>query len=177
MTFWSVATHTTGVPSSSSAIGPCFISPAEYAWVGMYETSFRLSRPLRAGGVGEERLVVEALCDLLDRMRAVEEALDLARQLVELVEDELQLGRRHRPAHLGELEPDQREQRDLGGERLRGCHADLEAAARVEDRLRLARDLRAHQVRDRERASAEVARELHRVDRVARAPSVGDPDH
>ena len=30
-----VATTTTGVPSSSSAIGPCFISPAEYASVGM----------------------------------------------------------------------------------------------------------------------------------------------
>ena len=31
----SVATTTTGVPSSSSAIGPCFISPAAYASVAM----------------------------------------------------------------------------------------------------------------------------------------------
>ena len=31
----SVATVTTGVDSSSSAIGPCFISPAAYASVGM----------------------------------------------------------------------------------------------------------------------------------------------
>ncbi len=31
----SVATQTTGVCSSSSAIGPCFISPAAYASVGM----------------------------------------------------------------------------------------------------------------------------------------------
>ena len=30
-----VATQTTGVDSSSSAIGPCFISPAAYASVGM----------------------------------------------------------------------------------------------------------------------------------------------
>ena len=31
----SVATTTTGVSSSSSAIGPCFISPAAYASVAM----------------------------------------------------------------------------------------------------------------------------------------------
>ena len=31
----SVATQTTGVESSSSAIGPCFISPAAYASVAM----------------------------------------------------------------------------------------------------------------------------------------------
>ena len=46
----SVATTTTGVPSSSSAIGPCFISPAEYASVGMYEISFSFSAPSSATG-------------------------------------------------------------------------------------------------------------------------------
>src|SRR5437764_402880 len=45
-----VATTTTGVPSASSAIGPCFISPAEYASVGMYEISFSLSAPSSATG-------------------------------------------------------------------------------------------------------------------------------
>ena len=34
-TWLSVAITTTGVESSSSAIGPCFISPAAYASVGM----------------------------------------------------------------------------------------------------------------------------------------------
>ena len=45
-----VATTTTGVFSSRSAIGPCFISPAEYASVGMYESSFSLSAPSSATG-------------------------------------------------------------------------------------------------------------------------------
>ena len=46
----SVATQTTGVASSSSAMGPCFISPAAYASVEMYEISFSLSAPSSATG-------------------------------------------------------------------------------------------------------------------------------
>src|SRR4029079_18174599 len=114
----------------------------------------------------EERLVVEALGVRRGRVFAVEELLYLLSQLVELVEDELELFGLHRPAHVRQLEADQRQQRDLGGERLRRRDAQLEAAARVEHGIGLARDLRAHQVRDRERARAEVLRELDRVDRV-----------
>ena len=66
---------------------------------------------------------------------------------------------------------------DLRGERLRRGDADLEAGARVEHRVDLARDLRAHLVRDRDGARAELARELHRLDRVARLARLGDADH
>ena len=58
---------------------------------------------------------------------------------------------------LREPQREQREQRDLRGERLRRGDADLEAAARVEHGVGLARDLRAHQVRDRERPRALLA--------------------
>ena len=104
--------------------------------------------------VEEERPVVVALGDLLDRMVGVEELRDLVGQLVDLVEDEADLVRRQRPAHLGQLQRDQVEQRDLRRERLRRGDADLEAAARVERRVDLARDLRAHHVRDRDRVRA-----------------------
>ena len=57
--------------------------------------------------VEEERLVVEALRDLLDRVAPVEEVLHLLGQLVQLVEDELDLLLRHRLLDLGELERDQ----------------------------------------------------------------------
>ena len=42
--------QTTGVSSSSNAIGPCFISPAEYASVGMYEISLSFNAPSRQTG-------------------------------------------------------------------------------------------------------------------------------
>jgi hypothetical protein len=72
------------VLSSSSAIGPCFISPAEYASVGMYEISFSFSALERhrqadvAAEVEEERLVEVVLGDL-SIVVAVEERLDLLR--------------------------------------------------------------------------------------------------
>ena len=46
----SVATVTTGVSWSSRAIGPCFISPAAYASVEMYEISLSFNAPSRATG-------------------------------------------------------------------------------------------------------------------------------
>ena len=78
---------------------------------------------------------------------------------------------------LCEPQRDQRQQRDLRRERLRRGDTDLEAAARVQDRVGLARDLRPHQVRDRERPRALLLRELHRVDRVARLTRLRDADH
>ena len=80
-------------------------------------------------------------------------------------------------AALRELEADQEHQRDLRRERLRCGDADLEPGARVEHRVDLARDLRAHHVRDRDRARALLARELHRLDRVARLAGLRDADH
>ena len=79
--------------------------------------------------------------------------------------------------HLRELERDEEEQADLGREGLRGRDADLQPGARVEDRVDLARDLRAHHVRDRDGARAHLAGELHRGDRVARLARLRDPDH
>ena len=111
----SVATHTTGVWSSRSAIGPCFISPAEYDSVGMYEISFSFSPALEAHGqthmaseVEEERLVVVALRDLVDRVIARKEVRHLRRELVYLVEERGDLLLRQRLSHLRELERDDR---------------------------------------------------------------------
>ena len=130
-----------------------------------------------AAEIEEERLVGEPLRDLLDRMVAVEELVDLLGQVVDLVEDERELAGRHRPADLRQLQRDEVQQRHLRGEGLRGGDADLEPAARVEDRVDLARDLRAHHVRDRDGAGALLAGELHRLDRVARLAGLRDPDH
>jgi hypothetical protein len=127
--------------------------------------------------VEEEGLVVEPAGDLVDRVVAVQELGHPVRELVEAVEDEVDLRLRQCPADLGQLQRQQVQQRDLGREGLRGGDADLEPAAGVEHGVGLAGDLRAHQVRDRERPSAGHAGELHRVDRVARLARLGDADH
>ena len=93
------------------------------------------------------------------------------------LEDEVDLGLRQRTARLRELEREEAEQSDLCGERLRGRDTDLHPAAGVERRLGLARDLRAHEVRDRERPGAAFPRELDRVDGVARLARLRDADH
>ena len=97
---------------------------AEYASVGMYEIS-ELERALERHGqpdvtpqVEEEARVVVALRDLLDRMIAVEEGLDLARQLVDVVEDELLDLAGGVALHLRQLHGDEVEQRHLRRERL-----------------------------------------------------------
>ena len=84
---------------------------------------------------------------------------------------------RQRPPDLGEAQSEQADQRHLRSEGLRGGDADLHPAARVERRLRLPRDLRPHEVRDRERPRPALARELDRIDGVARLARLGDPDH
>src|SRR5919106_6079091 len=88
--------------------------------------------------VQEERRVVVASRDLLDRVVALEEVLDLPRKLVDEVEDELDLAGGQRLPDLRELQRDEVEERDLGGERLRGGDAHLEAGARVQHRVDLA---------------------------------------
>ena len=118
--------------------------------------------------IEEERPLVDALCDLFDGMVSVEELLHLVRQLVQAVEHEVDLYLRQGLTDLGQPQREQAEQRHLRGEGLRRGHADLDPATRVQGRVDLARDLRAHHVRDRERACAALARELDRVDRVAR---------
>ena len=79
--------------------------------------------------------------------------------------------------HLGELERDEEQQRQLRRERLRRCHAHLEPRSRVQHRIHLAGDLRAHHVRDRDRVRAHLAGELHRLDRVARLTRLRDAHH
>ena len=64
--------------------------------------------------------------DLLDRMVTVEEGLHLLRRRVELVDDELDLLLGDRPLHLGELQCEQVDERNLGGKRLGGGDAHLE---------------------------------------------------
>ena len=110
-------------------------------------------------------------------MVSLEERGHLRRQRVQLVEDHLDLVGRERLSHLGELERDQREQRHLRGEGLRRGDPDLEPAAREERGVDLARDLRAHHVRDRERAGVLFAGKPHRCERVGRLAGLGDPDH
>ncbi len=101
----------------------------------------------------------------------------LSGQVVDRVEDEAVVLGRERAADLRELERDEDQQRHLRGERLRGGDADLEPAARVEDGVDLARDLRAHLVRDRDGRRAGRLREAHGRDRVARLAGLRDPDH
>jgi hypothetical protein len=72
-----------------------------------------------AAEVEEEVRVVVALGDLLDRVVAVEERLDLGGELVDEVEDELDLARRQRLADLRQLQRDEVQERDLRRERLR----------------------------------------------------------
>jgi hypothetical protein len=64
----------------------------------------------------------------------------------------------------------------LSRERLRGRDAHLEPGPRVQHRIDLARDLRAHHVGDRDGASALLASELQGLDRVARLAGLGDAD-
>ena len=84
--------------------------------------------------------------------------------------------RGQRASGAGELEADQVHEPGLGGEGLRGGDADLEAGARQQGRVHLARDLRAHLVRDRDGPGTALAGELHRLDRVARLPRLRDAD-
>ena len=81
------------------------------------------------------------------------------------------------PAQLGEPQREQVHDRDLGDERLGRGDADLEAGAGVEDAVGLARDLRAHDVRDREHLRAALARQAHRRQRVERLARLGHADH
>src|SRR4029077_20007999 len=107
----------------------------------LQRTLERYRQPDVAAEEEEERLLVEPLRDLLDRMVAVEELLHLGGEAVDLIEDELDLVDRQRLPRARELEADQVHQPDLRGERLRRGHAHLEPGARVEDRVDLARDL------------------------------------
>ena len=80
-------------------------------------------------------------------------------------------------SHLRELERDEVQERHLGSERLRRGDAHLDAGPRIEHRVHLAGDLRAHHVRDRERVGARLPRETHRRERVRRLARLRDPDH
>ncbi len=88
------------------------------------------------------------------------------------------------PAFLGQrsaqLSQPQREQvhdRHLGDERLRRGDADLQTRAGVKNAVRIARRLRAHDVRDGQDAGAPLAREPHRGQRVERLAGLSDADH
>ena len=65
---------------------------------------------------------------------------------------------------------------DLGDERLGGGDADLEAGAREQDAVGVARGLRAHDVRDRQHRRAALAGQAHRGERVGGLARLGDAD-
>ena len=74
-------------------------------------------------------------------------------------------------AQLRQAQPEQVHHGDLAGERLRGGDPDLEAGAREEHAVGLARGLRAHHVGDREHAGAALAGET-----IAASVSAVSPD-
>ena len=98
-------------------------------------------------------------------------------RLLELADERGQPVGRQRPAQLGEPQREQVHRRDLADERLRRGDADLEPGAREEDAVGVARDLRAHHVRDAEHGRAARAREPHRRERVGRLARLRDADH
>ena len=85
--------------------------------------------------------------------------------------------RREVAADRPEVQCDQRHQRDLRGERLRGGDADLEASARVEHAVGRTGDRRPHDVGDGNHASATLLRDLHRGKRVGGLAGLRDGKH
>ena len=73
-------------------------------------------------------------------------------------------GQFDRAADQPQLQRKQIHERHLRDERLGGRDADLEPRARIEDRVALARHLRAHHVRDREDGRAAPFRVLERFE-------------
>ena len=65
---------------------------------------------------------------------------------------------------------------DLADERLGRGDADLQAGARVEHAVGVARGLRAHDVGDRQHRGAALARQAHRRQRVGRLAGLRDAD-
>ena len=103
---------------------------------------------------------------------------DLVRQLVDLVEDERDLVRRQRLAHLRQLQRDEVEQRDLRRERLRGGDADLEARSACRATESTSRVICEPIMFVIATVRAPLSRgELHRLDRVARLARLRDADH
>ena len=182
-----VATHTTGVFSSSSAIGPCFISPAGVGVGRDVGDLLELERALErhrqadvAAEVEEELGVLPVLGDLLHAARRP------ARSCGSIwFGSALQLG-------------DQR----AAQARARACRAPGRASARAgtstitwETKVFVAATpisrparvnstpsesrvaWRAHHVRDRQHARAVLAREAHRGERVGGLARLGDADH
>ena len=83
----------------------------------------------------------------------------------------------HRPAQLGEPQPEQVHRRDLADEGLGRGDADLEAGAGEQDGVGVAGRLAAHDVGDREHLRAALAGEAHRGERVGGLARLGDADH
>ena len=87
---------------------------------------------------------------------------------------ELVLG--HRAARPGEAQGEQEHGGDLGGVRLGRRHPDLQARARVEHEVGVARRLAAHDVGEREHRRAGLPGEPHGGERVGRLARLRDAD-
>ena len=129
-----------------------------------------------AAEVEEERLLVMARGDLVDRVVAVEER----RRSCRAATGSPGAATRSPPAAASRAprraERQQVHERHLRRERLRRRDPHLEPGARVEDAVDLAGDLRAHHVRDAERVRPLLAGEAHRGDRVGGLARLGDAD-
>ena len=107
---------------------------------------------------------------------ALEQLVDVVRDVLEVGDDALRRSASSVAAQLGEAQREQVHGRDLGDEGLGGGDADLEAGARVEHAVGVARGLRAHDVGDREDRRAALAGEAHGGQRVGRLAGLGDAD-
>ena len=152
----------------------------------MYEISLSLSAPSSAIGhhdaAAEEeevagacmyfcaiaRIVVVELQHLLDQARQAHAARRGARGAAPASSV---------PRAMPELQREQVERDDLGGERLGAGDADLGAGVRVEHVVALARDRRVAHVADREHARALRLALAQRGERVGRLAGLRDRDH
>ena len=90
------------------------------------------------------------------------------RQALDLRDQLSQARGRELASQLGQAQRQHVHDRHLAEERLGGRHPDLQARARVQHAVRVARGLRAHHVGDRQHARAALVREAHRRERVRR---------
>mmetsp|Transcript_23515 Transcript_23515/g.69444 ORF Transcript_23515/g.69444 Transcript_23515/m.69444 type:complete len:212 (+) Transcript_23515:460-1095(+) len=120
--------------------------------------------------------VLEDLCHLVHRPLLLQHTPQLVRKREHGAEVRRQLLRRERLALLSELERNQSQSDQLGGESLGRRDPNLRARVQVDAAVGLARDRRADGVADAQAEAARCPRELQRRERVGRLPRLRDCD-
>src|SRR5687767_6194342 len=147
------AMNTTGMFWSIRAMGPCFISAAGYPSAWMYEISLSLSAPSSATGKLSPRpryrkfVASVLLGDLADQIIALEDLLELLGELPHRLRELPSALGRQVPA-ASEEQRQERQHRNLAGERLGRRYADLGPGVDVDAAVRGAGDRRSHRVDD-----------------------------